>query len=308
MFNSKSNVIFINPSFYTETNEVISSFISETSEFTAKSNGAELVAETFFTVTEPKKGKKSAVVKMITPKEDVGNTLEYLHTNKYIEKYRSINTTFNTADPNTESDGRKYIVIAIPFNGNINAISVEGNSAEVVYANYTSTVAIKFEENDRLLYGKICYLVIKVTPDTAGWAPTLVNFTTVSSKWNDNTCTQTIRSITATIPVSFLTNQNDEDKYVVPMVNSTNVEDAELNAEGKLVNPPVKFNSLFKIAIDKTVKNRTNTEHHKRSSYFTKKNDDIVTNFFNNDAVKADSKMSKKFKEAKKRYSEYDDE
>ena len=310
MFNSKSNVIFINPNFYTENGDPANSFVVEKSEFTAKSNGIDLIAETLFTVTDPKKGKKSAIVKIITPKDklDSNSFIEYSHTNKFVEKYRSINTTLNLLDDNAETDGRKYVFIAIPFNGAMNEINVTGNSAEVVSAQYNSTQAIKFNATDKLLYGKICYLLIKVTPDASGFADTVINFTSVSSKKNDEaTYTQTSRTINVTIPATFIKDDMEESKYVLPVVTGTESNEFELNADGKIPAPAKKFHELFDIKVDKTVKNRNNGEFHKKSSYFTKKKDDIVTNFFNTDAY-TEKPMSKKFNAAKKRYSDYDDE
>ena len=311
MFNLKSNVIFINPNFYTENGDPTSSFVVEKSDFTAKSNGAELVAESIFTVADPKKGKKAAIVKVITPKDKMNtdSTLEYSHTNKFVEKYKSVNTTLNLIGEDAEYDGRKYIVVAIPFNGAMNSMEVSGNSAEVVSAQYNSTQAIKFNVDDKLLYGKIAYLVIKVTHGAQGVEDTIINFTSVSSKKNDEgSCTQTARNITVTIPATFITNITDESKYVIPLVNSSDVTTVDLTPDGKIPAPSKKFSELFDIKIDKTVKNHNGGERRKRSSgYFTKKNDDIVTNFFNNEAY-SEKPMSKKFNAAKKRYSEYDDE
>lgn len=310
MFDLKSNVIFINPYFCTENGDSTSPFVVEKSDFTAKSNGVVLTAETISTVPDPKKGKKAAIAKIITPKDsiDSNSNVEYSHTNKYIEKYRNINTTLNVLGANDESDGRKYIFVAIPFNGAINEMSVSGNSAEIISAQYTSTPAIKFNKEDKLLYGKICYLVIKVTPTAQGFEDTIIDFASVSSKKNEEgSCTQTIRNIRVTIPVVFVTNESEDGKYVIPVVTATSHDNVPLTEDGKIPAPSKKFIELFNIKADKTVKNRSNGEHHKRSSYFTKKNDDIVTNFFNNDAYN-EKPMSKKFKEAKKRYSEYDDE
>lgn len=310
MFNLKSNVIFINPSFYTENGDSTNAFVVEKSDFTAKSNGAELIAETISTVADPKKGKKTAVFKVITPKDkfDSDSNIEYSHINKYIEKYKNINTTLNLLGENDESDGRKYIFISIPFNGAISELTVEGSDAEIVSAQYTSTPAIKFNADDRLLYGKICYLLIKVTPNAQGFTDTVIKFTSVSSKKNDSgSCNQTERNINVTIPVAFISESTEDAKFAVPLVYGSNVNTIPLTEDGKIPAPSKKFNELFNIKTDKTIKNRSNGEHHKRSSYFTKKNDDIVTNFFNNDAYN-EKPMSKKFKEAKRRYSEYDDE
>jgi hypothetical protein len=315
MFDLKSNVIFINPVFYAEDGNPTNSFVVEKSDFTAKSNGVELVAETIFTVADPKRGKKSALVKIITPKDkiDSNSDVEYSHTNKFIEKYKSINTTLNLLGEDVESDGRKYIVVAIPFNGTMNSIEVNGNFAEIVSAQYNSTAAIKFNVNDKLLYGKIAYLVIKIIPSAQGFEDTVISFATVSiKKNNEGPSTQTTRNIAVTVPVSFVTEVTEESKYVVPLVTNTETTDIELDANGNMA-PAKKFSELFDIKIDKTIRNHgynnnNNGDRRKKSSgYFTKKKDDMVTNFFNTEAYN-EKPMSKKFAAAKKRYSEYDDE
>lgn len=311
MFNLNSNVIFINPCFYSENGEPVNSFVVEKSEFTAKSNGVDLVAETLFTVADPKKGKKSAIAKIITPKETIESnaTVEYAHTNKYVEKYKNINTTLNLLDANAESDGRKYIVVAVPFNGTITDITVTGSNAEVVSAQYNSTQAVKFNTTDKLLYGKIFYLIIKVAPSSTGFEDVTISFTAVSSKKNsDTTYYRVSRFLNVTIPTTFITETTEESKYVLPVISGSETDEAApLDDDGRIPTPEKRFNELFDIKIDKTVKNYNNGEYHKKSSYFTKKNDDIVTNFFNNDAY-TEKPMSKKFNAAKKRYAEYDDE
>lgn len=306
-----SNVRIINPRFHFEDNSLFTSIVYETSDFTAKSNNAQLTAETIFTITDIKKDKKSAIAKTITPSDiykDATSDVTYTHTNKYIERFKTINTNLSVAEGASDV---VYVIIAIPFNGTINAVSVTGNSAEVVSAHYAASDALKFNKDDKLLYSKLCYLMLKLTPGENGFEETEIAFTTVSSKWNEarTSCAQTIRNIVATIPVEFITNTStDESMFVHPMVKNTNVFDAPV-VDGKLATPPKRFNNLFNIEIDKTVKNMNNNNHgHKKNSYYTKKNDDIVTNFFSNDANRSDKPLNRKLKEAKKRYSEYDDE
>lgn len=310
-----NNLRVINPTFYTEDNALVPSISFEVSDFTAKSNNAELVAKTIFTAEDSKKNKKTAIVKTITPMDvfsDDTSDVIYTHTNKYIEKYKTINTTLAVA----ESGDDVYVIVAIPFNGNIDEMTTEGNSSEIVSAHYISTNAVKFSENDRLLYGKICYLGIKATPTDGKFDPLYIKFTTISSKWNaDKTsCTQTARNIVMTIPAEFITNTDPDDfMFVCPEVSSTNVYNAPLAADGKLANNTKRFDSLFKIPIDKTVRNTTSNDrpnNGKKNNHFKKKrnDNDIVTNFFSSGNAYNDTHMSKKFKEAKKRYSEYDDE
>ena len=305
------NVRIINPSFYYEDNSMFTSINFGVSDFVAKSNNAHLVAKTVNTIEDIKKGKFSAIAKTITPYDvfnDETSDVAYLHTNKYIEKYKTINTNLNVADDGTNV---VYVIIAIPFNGNINEVNVSGNSAEIISAHYTASNALKFNEEDKLLYSKLCYLMLKLTPGENGFEESAIAFTTVSSKWNDarTSCTQTVRNIVATIPVEFITKTDpDESMFVYPMVKNTNVYDAPIE-NGKLVTPPAKFNNLFKIEIDKTVKNMHNSNNsHKRNNYYTKKNDNIVDSFFSNDANRSDKPMNRKLKEAKKRYTDYDDE
>lgn len=308
----KTNLRLINCYFYSEDNAMVPSFSHEVSEFTAKSNNAALVTDTLMTMGDSKKGKSVSIAKTITPKtiaDDV-ETIKYKHTNKYIEKYKSINTTLSLNDDTNDV----YVTIALPFNGNISEFSIDNNAA-VISAHCVMVPAIKFNENDKLLYGKICYLMIKISPNDAGeFADTTIKFTTLSSRWSDDktSCSQTARNIVAVIPAKAITEvDEDEAIFVVPTVESTNIFDALLNAEGKLATPPIRFNNLFKIPVDRNIKNRTENNNYNKKPYYTKKynkDNDIVTNFFSNNAYN-EKQMSKKFKDAKKRYSEeYDDE
>lgn len=308
----KTNIRLINRFFYTEDNAMVPAFTNEISEFTAKSNNVELVADTLMSMGDAKNNRQVALAKMITPKniaEDA--TVIYKHINKYIEKYKSINTTFSLLGENDEDNGDMYVGIAIPFNGNISEFNVSGNHASVISAHCVMTPAIKFNENDRLLYGKICYIIIKITPDDGVFEDTAIKFTTVSSRWNEDrtSCSQTARNMVMNVPVQAITEvSEDEEAFIVPAIESTNMFEAPLNSEGKFVTPPIRFNNLFKIPVDKTVKNFSNNGEYNKKPFYTKKRDnDIVTNFFSNDAYN-EKPMSKKFKDAKKRYSEYDDE
>lgn len=308
-----TNIRLINRFFYTEDNAMVPAFMNEISEFTAKSNNVELVADKLMSMGDAKNNKQVTLAKMITPKnmtEDA--TVAYKHTNKYVEKYKSINTTFSLPGENDEATDDVYVAIAIPFNGNISEFIVEGNHAVVISAHCVMTPAIKFNENDKLLYGKICYVIIKINPTGGVFDNTIIKFTTVSSRWSEDrtSCSQTARNMIVTIPAQAITNvKDDEECFVVPTIESTNMFEAPLTADGKFVTPPIRFNNLFKIPVDKTVKNFSNDggNYNKKSFYTKKRDNDIVTNFFSNDAYN-EKPMSKKFKDAKKRYNDYDDE
>jgi hypothetical protein len=315
------NIKVLNEIFYRNDGSSIPAFSYEVSDFVAKTNNIDLVSETMYTIFDSKKNKKVPLAKKITKKEDYTNSeaeVNYSHMNKYVEKYKVINTTFNTTQ---ETDDVKsiYVVTAIPYNGifsSIDIANVSAGSVEIITARNVSTDAIKFGPEDKILYSKVCYLIFKIDPsENDEYSGFDINFTTISYKWSDDksSCSQIARNITFTVPVEFIVEDfevdSDNATMVKPEIKSTNMYAAQLNENGKPADQPVKFNNLFKINIDKTIKDHNN-DYSTKSNFYTRSksaSNNYLASNKNSYNEQQPSRRSKKFEEAKKRYSEDDE-
>lgn len=314
------NIKIINPVFWKADGTSIDSVSYETSEFVAKDN-INLVSETINTIADSKKNKKVSLAKLITRKDDDSDIVLYSHSNKYIEKYRTINTTFNTvksdafkASESEESVDSVYVIAVIPYNGAFTSIVIdkvgEGCSAEIIAAKTISVDAIKINLQDKVLYSKVCYLIIKVDPvkGTKDYSGFDINFTTSSFRWNEDhsSCTKVARDIVFTVTSGMISDTSAMSyDNIKPDVKKTSMFAVELTKDGKIAEPAVKFNSLFKINIDKTVKNGSDFIPKKNF----KKNNDVVKNYFmtnKDNNANQQSRRNKRFEDAKRRYAEED--
>lgn len=325
---ANSNIKFINYTLCDNENADIISVLFDTSDFVTKSN-VDLVSETITTILDNKKNKNVPLVKLITKKDVFANGSEdgtrvcYTHNNKYVEKYKVINTTFNTTkfDEGNKVDSI-YVIAVIPYNGTMIKFDIDnvaGGTVEVVAARSVSTHAIKMNKQDKVLYSKLCYLVIKVDPiaNTADYSGFDINFTTESYRWSDDrtSCTRIARDIVFYVSSDFVADDSITNASIKPEVKETNTYLAELTNDGRIATPSVKFNSLFKIKLDKTIKSDTERKPYKSNNNFNKNknrsSNDVVKNYFasnrnNNVSNENQSRRSKRFEDAKRRYSEDD--
>ena len=317
---TNTNIKFINTKLCAaDDNSDIVTILFDTSDFVTKTN-VDLISETINTVLDVKKNKNVPLVKMITKKDiwqsDSESKLYYTHTNKYVDKYKVINTTFNTTKfDNGESVDSLYLIVVIPYNGSIIRFGIDAvdETVEVVAARSISTKAVKVCASDKVLYSKLCYVVLKVdrTNNAEPFTGFNINATTVSYRWSDDrtACTKIARDILFSISDEAINVINDTNG-IKPEVKSTNTFDVAITNDGRIAEPAVKFNSLFKIKVDKNIKTgfeRRNFNNRNRNR--NKSDNDVVKNYFastgrTNVQPEGQIRRSKRFEDAKRRYSE----
>lgn len=330
-----TNINIINPEFCKKDGFFTPSVSYEMADFNTKTDNVTLVSETMFTLYDAKKAKKVPLAKTITKQEeymDETSELKYTHTNKYVEKYKVINTTFNTVQADSGVDVKTlYVLAVIPFNGNFksfNLIANEGDAVGIVTAKNISVDALRFNKEDKVLYSKLCYVLFSVEPNSVSgeYHGFDMNFTTISNKWSEDktSCTQIERNIKFSVPVDAITNKNPSmDIFIKPEIVSSNTSPAVIGEDGKVDAQVPKFSDLFDIKIDKTVKSEIST----KPNFYTKNRSianrgkgnnnktnsgDVVNKYFasnknSNRVNEQPTRRSRKFEDARRRYSEDDE-
>ena len=92
---------------------------------------------------------------------------KFIHKNRMIEKYKNITTAFSLSENNEESASSVYYIMAIPYNGNIDAVDITTDLGTVELLNATTikTDSFTMNEKSKLKFAKVLYMIVR--SDTA---------------------------------------------------------------------------------------------------------------------------------------------
>lgn len=163
---------------------------------------------------------------------------KFVHKNKLIEKYKNVTTTLSLSDTNEESASSVYYIMAIPYNGNIDAvdISVDLGSVKLLNATTIKTESFAMSEKSKLKFAKILYMII--ASENPG-ASINIGFGCKSYPKTDNGMKMVERKLSMTIHAENIDNRIPD----VVAVNTTELTPDENGDYG--IPAPVKFNQML---------------------------------------------------------------
>ena len=166
----------------------------------------------------------------------IGQCNVFAHKNKLIEKYKNVVTSISVSDASSSV----YYIMAIPYNGNIDAINVassDESAVELINATTLKTESFSMSEKSKLKFAKILYMIIHC--DSAD-ADVTVNFVCESHPKTDDGMKVVVRELSLTVKST----GNDEDR--IPDVINVESTDAVANEDGTYNISSTKFGDFIK--------------------------------------------------------------
>lgn len=181
----------------------------------------------------------------------------YKAENSLIEKYHNVTTSLKLDD--TRTNGSMYFIAAIPYNGNINSLTIASHikdstvynapedytigPVEIINATTLKTESFAMNEKSKLKFAKILYVIFwGANPEYDTYS---IDMSTTSYPKTDDGTIRIDRNLRLTVDTSA-----DSFDNMIPTVTDTQksgaISDEEINV--------TKFNQLFKNVKDDDVK------------------------------------------------------
>ena len=170
---------------------------------------------------------------------------KFVHKNRMIEKYKNITTAFSLSENslsenNEESVSSVYYIMAIPYNGNIDAVDITADLGTIKLLNATTikTDSFTMNEKSKLKFAKVLYMIMY--SDTAA-ANINIEFNCKSYPKTDDGAGMKMVERRLSMPI-----HAEHADAIIPDVTSVNTTELTPDENGEFNIPaPLKFGQML---------------------------------------------------------------